>query len=160
MGSKNTGKSESGASVSQYLTFQLASETYGVPLHQVQEIRTYTPTTRMPNAPDYVLGVVNLRGSIIAMVDLRTRLNMPAMGEDEQTIVVVANIRNQTCGLRADAVSDVVSIPADQIQDAPKVTAADQQAFIAGLAQVQDRVFILLDLERVIDTDEVMSLAA
>ena len=94
------------------------------------------------------------------MVDLRTRLNMPAMGEDEQTIVVVVNIRNQTCGLRADAVSDVVSIPADQIQDAPKVTAADQQAFIAGLAQVQDRVFILLDLERVIDTDEVMSLAA
>lgn len=155
-----TGDAGSKGNVSQYLTFQLAGETYSVPLHQVQEIRTYTPTTRIPNAPDYVLGVINLRGSIIAMLDLRTRLNMPPISEDEQTIVVVVNILDRTFGLRADSVSDVISISADSVHPAPKVTSDDRQRFIAGLAQAQDKVLILLDLDQVVDTDAVMPVAA
>jgi purine-binding chemotaxis protein CheW len=160
MDANQTAGQEGKSSTSQYLTFQLAGETYSVPLYQVQEIRTYSPTTRIPNTPHYVIGVVNLRGAIIAMIDLRARLNMESISEDEQTIVVVVNVRGQTYGLRADSVSDVIEVASNQVQEAPKVTSDDQQRFIAGLAQVQERVLILLDLDRVVGTEAELAMAA
>ena len=137
----------------QYLAFQLGNETYGVPLLDVQEIRKYSTTTRVPNAPPYVLGVINLRGSIIAMLDLRLRLGLPPIEDDEQTIVVVVNVGGRTFGLRADSVSDVISIATDAIQDPPRLTSGDEHRFIHGLAQVNERAVILLELSAIIDVD-------
>ncbi|HSV74516.1 MAG TPA: chemotaxis protein CheW [Chthonomonadales bacterium] len=144
----------------QYLAFQLGDETYGVPLLDVQEIRKYSATTRVPNAPPYVLGVINLRGSIIAMLDLRLRLGLPPIDGDDQTIVVVVNVGGRTFGLRADSVSDVISIAADTIQDPPRLTNGDEHRFIHGLSQVNDRAVILLELSAIIEADGAARFAA
>ena len=150
---------ERGAS-SQYLTFELGPETYAVPLLQVQEIRQYTPATRIPNAPSYVIGVINLRGAIIAVVDLRPRLGLPALNDEEQSIVVVANVGEKTYGLRADSVSDVTEIAHSLLQPPPVVATDAQQRFLSALAQVHDRVLILLDLSKIVDVEAIDRLAA
>lgn len=150
----------SDSSSHQFLAFELGSETYGVPLLEVQEIRTYSPATSIPNAPDYVLGVINLRGSIIAVIDLRTRLGMPPMNEEDQSIVVVVNFDGKTFGLRGDSVSDVVEIADDQVQPPPTITIDETKRFLSGLAQLQDRVIILLDTTMVIDIDAVSQMVA
>lgn len=153
-------KEKAEVSTRQFLAFELKNETYGIPLLEVQEIRTYTPATRIPNTPPYVVGVINLRGAIIAVVDLRLRMGLEPVTDEEQTIIVVTNIGGKTFGLRADSVSDVVRIESEQIQEAPKVADAQSQKFLAGLAQMQDKVIILLAMEEVIDIDAVMKAAA
>ena len=148
------------AATQKYLAFQVGDETYGLTLLQVQEIRSYTPATRIPNAPPYILGVINLRGAIIAVIDLRARLGLPPLDNSDSTIVVVVNINGKTYGLRGDAVSDVIEIQLDQIQQ-PPVTALDEsEKFISGLADVSDRVIMLLDPEKVIDVDLMSRVAA
>jgi purine-binding chemotaxis protein CheW len=153
-------KQGSEAATSQFLAFQLGAETYGVPLLEVQEIRTYTLATPIPNTPAHVLGVINLRGAIIAVIDLRRRLGLPSISDDEQTIFMVVTIGDKTYGLRADSVSDVIEINTDSIQEAPKVMDEEKQRFISGLAQITDRVIVLLNLEEVIDIETVSKMAA
>ena len=155
-----TEKQGSEAAASQFLAFQLGTETYGVPLLEVQEIRTYTLATPIPNTPEHVLGVINLRGAIIAVIDLRRRLGLPPISDQEQTIFMVVTIGDKTYGLRADSVSDVIEINTDSIQEAPKVMDEEKQRFISGLAQITDRVIVLLNLEQVIDIETVSKMAA
>ncbi|MDW8106770.1 MAG: chemotaxis protein CheW [Armatimonadota bacterium] len=143
-----------------YLVFQIGNETYGVPLLQVQEIRTYTPATRVPNAPDYVLGVINLRGNIIAVIDARTRFGLPPLPNEEATVIVVAQVDGKTFGLRLDSVSDVVDIPVDQIQPTPPVASEATQRFLSGVVQVGERVVILLNLREIFDIDALQQVTA
>jgi purine-binding chemotaxis protein CheW len=148
------------AATQKYLAFQVGNETYGLTLLQVQEIRSYTPATRIPNAPPYILGVINLRGAIIAVIDLRARLGLPPLDNSDSTIVVVVNINGKTYGLRGDAVSDVIEIQLDQIQTPPVTSLDENEKFISGLADVSNRVIMLLDPEKVIDVDLVNRIAA
>ncbi|OYT73702.1 MAG: chemotaxis protein CheW [Armatimonadetes bacterium JP3_11] len=143
-----------------YLVFQIGNETYGVPLLQVQEIRTYTPATRVPNAPDYVLGVINLRGNIIAVIDARTRFGLPPLPNEESTVVVVAQVNDKTFGLRLDSVSDVMDIPLEQIQPTPPIASEATQRFLNGVVQVGERVIILLNLREIFDIDALSQMAA
>jgi purine-binding chemotaxis protein CheW len=144
----------------QFLAFQLGAETYGVPLLEVQEIRTYSKATPIPNTPPHVLGVINLRGAIIAVIDLRTRLGLPPIEDSDQTIFVVVTVRGKTYGLRADSVSDVIDVENSAIQEPPRLTEERSQRFLSGLAQVDDRVVVLLNLEEVIDNETAERLAA
>lgn len=148
------------ANTEKYLVFQIGNETYGVPLLQVQEIRTYTPATRVPNAPEYVLGVVNLRGNIIAVIDARTRFGLPPLPDEESTVVVVVHVNGKTFGLRLDSVSDVVDIPVDQIQPTPPIASEATQRFLSGVVQVGERVVILLNLREIFDLDALQQIAA
>jgi purine-binding chemotaxis protein CheW len=131
--------------------FQIGSESYGMPLLQVQEIRSYTPATRVPGAPPYVLGVINLRGNIIAVLDARTRFGIEPVPEEENTVIIVAQIEGKTFGLRVDSVSDVVDVDTTQIQPPPPVASEETQRFLNGLVQVGDRVLILLNLPEIFD---------
>jgi purine-binding chemotaxis protein CheW len=137
--------------IEKYLVFQIGSESYGMPLLQVQEIRSYTPATRVPGAPPYVLGVINLRGNIIAVLDARTRFGVEPVTEQESTVIIVAQIEGKTFGLRVDSVSDVVDVDTTQIQPPPPVASEETQRFLNGLVQVGDRVLILLNLPEIFD---------
>lgn len=138
-----------------YLVFQIGNESYGVPLLQVQEIRTYTPATRVPGAPPYVLGVINLRGNIIAVLDARQRFGLPPADEDTATVIVVAQVEGKTFGLRVDSVSDVMDVPLQEVQPPPPIGSEEAQRFLSGLVHLNERVLILLNLPEIFDLNEI-----
>lgn len=138
-----------------YLVFQIGNESYGVPLLQVQEIRTYTPATRVPGAPPYVLGVINLRGNIIAVLDARQRFGLPPADEDAATVIVVAQVEGKTFGLRVDSVSDVMDVPLQEVQPPPPIGSEEAQRFLSGLVHLNERVLILLNMPEIFDLNEI-----
>jgi purine-binding chemotaxis protein CheW len=138
-----------------YLVFQIGNESYGVPLLQVQEIRTYTPATRVPGAPPYVLGVINLRGNIIAVLDARQRFGLPPADEDAATVIVVAQVEGKTFGLRVDSVSDVMDVPLQEVQPPPPIGSDEAQRFLSGLVHLNERVLILLNMPEIFDLNEI-----
>ena len=138
----------------QYLTFSLAANEFAVEILRVQEIRGSSPITALPNAPCYVEGVMNLRGSIIPVLDLRARLAMGGGGRVSAGVIIVATAGSQVKGMSVDAVSDVVSIPAAEIQQPPDLDTPPGPRFVKGLANVADRLVILLDLDQVLGKDD------
>jgi purine-binding chemotaxis protein CheW len=138
---------------SQYLTFSLGREEYGVDILKVQEIKGYSAITPIPNTPPYVKGVMNLRGTIIPVVDLRSKLGMAAAEYTPFTVIVVVKVGSKTMGLVVDAVSDVLNIPGTSLQPAPDFGAQVDAAFISGLARAGDKLVVLLDLDRVLAPD-------
>lgn len=148
------------ANTEKYLVFQIGNESYAIPLLQVQEIRSFTPVTRVPNAPPYVLGVMNLRGNIIAVLDARTRFVIEPQPDEENTVVVVVQVQGKTFGLRVDSVSDVADVPVDQIQPPPPVASEATQKFLSGLVQLGDRVLILLNLPEIFDLNALSQFSA
>lgn len=148
------------SSTEKYLVFQIGNESYGMPLLQVQEIRSFTPVTRMPNTPSYVLGVMNLRGNIIAVLDARTRFEIEPLPEEEGTVVIVAQVEGKTFGLRVDSVSDVVDVPLNQVQPPPPIASEGTQKFLSGLVQMGERVLILLNLTEIFDLNALNQLTA
>jgi purine-binding chemotaxis protein CheW len=135
---------------SQYLTFRLADEQYGVEILKVQEIKGYSAITPVPNTPDYIRGVMNLRGSIIPIVDLRTKLGMAVAECNQFTVVIVIRVGAKTVGLVVDAVSDVLDIARDDIQESPDFGASVDARFIAGMARTGDHLVVLLDIDEVL----------
>ncbi|CUU36244.1 purine-binding chemotaxis protein CheW [Armatimonadetes bacterium DC] len=148
------------AHTEKYLVFQIGNESYAIPLLQVQEIRSFTPVTRVPNAPNYVLGVMNLRGNIIAVLDARTRFAIEPQPDETNTVVVVVQVQGKTFGLRVDSVSDVADVPVDQIQPPPPVASEATQKFLSGLVQLGDRVLILLNLPEIFDLNALSQFSA
>lgn len=138
---------------SQYLTFSLGREEYGVDILKVQEIKGYSAITPIPNTPPYVKGVMNLRGTIIPVVDLRSKLGMAAAEYTPFTVIVVVKVGSKTMGLVVDAVSDVLSIPGTSLQPTPDFGAQVDAAFISGLSRAGDKLVVLLDLDRVLAPD-------
>jgi purine-binding chemotaxis protein CheW len=133
----------------QFLTFHVGAEEYGIDILRVQEIRSYEPPTRVANAPHFVKGVVNLRGVIVPIVDLRLRLGQT--GEyNAFTVVIVLNVCQRVVGIVVDAVSDVLELSADQIKARPEVAAALDARFITGLGKIGERMLILLDIEAMV----------
>lgn len=144
-----------------YLTFALGKEEYGLPILGVREIIGYMDITAVPRAPACVTGVINLRGQVIAVVDLRTRFRMEAVPRTEQTCIVVVEtshgIRKLCTGLIVDRVSEVLDVAGEEIEEAPAFGNAVDTDFILGMAKSGSTVKMLLDIARVLNTDEIMA---
>ena len=138
---------------SQYLTFTLGAEEYGVEILKVQEIKGYSAITPIPNTPSYVKGVMNLRGSIIPIVDLRAKLSMAEAAYNQFTVIIVVRVGAKTVGVVVDAVSDVLNIPLKDIQPTPDFGSQVDARFISGLAKAGDRLVVLLEIEKVLAGD-------
>ena len=139
----------------QYLTFCLAGEEYGVNILKVQEIRGWSEVTPMPNTPDCVLGVINLRGTVVPIIELRSHFGLPATDRGPTTVVIVVKAEDsegvqRTVGMVVDAVSEVHNIMNTDIQPAPEIGDAAQRPAVAGLATMGERMIILLDVDELI----------
>ena len=141
----------------QVLTFTLGEETYGVDILRVQEIRGYSTVTRIPQAPAHVLGVLNLRGSIVPIVDMRMRFNLDRAEYTPLTVIIVLSVESaagrRDIGVVVDGVSDVIDVASADIKPAPELGAQVSTEFIEGLAAVSGRMVMLLDIDRLIGVD-------
>ena len=131
----------------EFLTFRLGAEEYGIDILRVQEIRSYEQPTRIANAPSFIKGVVNLRGVIVPIVDLRLKLGCPSAEYNSFTVVIVLNVRGRVVGAVVDSVSDVMELTRDHIKPAPDMNANVDTSFITGIGSVGDRMLILMDIE-------------
>ncbi len=138
-----------------YLTFHLGNEVYGVGIAYVTEIVGIQNITLVPDMPSFVKGVVNLRGQVIPVVDMRLRFGMSSRDYDERTCIVVVNINSVQLGLVVDTVSEVMTIERDQISPPPRLASVKSAKYIKGLAKVGDDVKILLDGERLLFQEEI-----
>ncbi len=136
--------------VHQYLTFMLGQEQYGIEILKVQEIKGYTPPTPIPNAPAFVRGVMNLRGTVVPVADLRARLGMPATENDQFTVVIVVTVGSKVFGLVVDAVSDVLDIPGNDIEPRPDLGSGADITYLKGMAKTAERLIALLDIEELL----------
>jgi purine-binding chemotaxis protein CheW len=141
------------------LVFILGTEEYGVDILKVQEIRGYDKVTPIPSAPDYLKGVVNLRGSIVPIVDMRVKFRLPEVRYDQFTVVVILRISERTIGVVVDGVSDVVHLTASDVKPAPQLGSIVDSSYIAGLATQNDRMVLLLDIEKLLSSGEMNLLA-
>ena len=136
-----------GPNAGEFLTFRLGAEEYGIDILRVQEIRSYEQPTRIANAPGFIKGVVNLRGVIVPIVDLRLKLGCPTAEYNSFTVVIVLNVRGRVVGAVVDSVSDVLELSRDHIKPAPEMNASVDTTFITGIGSVGERMLILMDIE-------------
>ena len=132
----------------EYLTFRLDQEEYGIDILKVQEIRGYEPPTRVANAPEFIKGVVNLRGTIVPIVDMRLKFNCSKVEYNAFTVVIILNLRSRIVGVVVDSVSDVMALPQDSLRPAPEVEGAIDRDAVLGLGALGERMLILLDIEK------------
>jgi purine-binding chemotaxis protein CheW len=138
---------DSGAS-SEYLTFRLGNEEYGIEILNVQEIRGYETVTRIANAPEFIKGVVNLRGTIVPIVDMRIKFNLGSAEYNQFTVVIILNVAGRVVGMVVDSVSDVIRLAPDEIRPAPDFSSTFDTEYITGLGTVDERMLILVDIEK------------
>ena len=136
----------------EYLTFRLGEEEYGIDILKVQEIRGYEQPTRIANAPEFIKGVVNLRGTIVPIVDMRVRFNCSNVEYNAFTVVIILNLHNRVVGIVVDSVSDVMELAADNVRSAPDIESAIDSSCIVGLGSVAERMLILLDIEKLMSS--------
>jgi purine-binding chemotaxis protein CheW len=146
---------------SQYLTFRLAEEEYGVEILKVQEIKGYSAITPIPNTPSYLKGVMNLRGTIVPVVDLRSKFAMDEAEYNQFTVIIVVKVGPKVMGLIVDAVSDVLNIPKVDIQATPDFGSEVDARYINGMAKAGEKLVVLLDIDRVMNAvdDTALSVA-
>jgi purine-binding chemotaxis protein CheW len=138
----------------QHLTFALGQEEYGVDILKVQEIKGYTPPTPVPNTPSYIKGVMNLRGTIIPVVDLRVKLALKETEYNQFTVIIVVTVGTKVVGLIVDAVSDVLNIPKSDIQAPPEFGSTVDVRFIDGMAKAGEKIVMLLNIDLVIKDED------
>ena len=141
------------ANEEQFLTFRLDGQEYGIAILKVQEIKGWDKMTPIPNSPPYVKGVLNLRGVIVPVFDLRLRFGLPETARDAFTVIIVVNIGGRLAGIVVDAVSDVINVAREQQCAAPEYEGQQNREFIKGLAQVDGKLLILLDLDRMVNPE-------
>ncbi|MBN9517579.1 purine-binding chemotaxis protein CheW [bacterium] len=146
----HAGKTVFAAGGGQFLTFRLADEDYGVEILRVQEIKGYTRVTPLPNTPPEVRGVMNLRGTVVPILDLRTRFGMPGVEPDRFTVVVVVTVGPKVVGLVVDAVSDVLNVSPAELVPPPDLGAGVDTSLLTGMARAGDRLVTLLNIDRLI----------
>jgi len=142
----------------QYLTFKLGELDYGLPIVKVQEIKGWSRVTPLPNTPHYIRGVLNLRGTIVPVIDLRLRFGLEEVEYDQFTVIVVVNIGGRFAGFVVDAVSDVINVGEDSRCVAPDFEGHVNRQFIAGLAQIEKKLLVLLDVDKLVNPDALPSL--
>ncbi|MFO1263854.1 MAG: chemotaxis protein CheW [Rhodoferax sp.] len=138
----------------EYLTFKLDQEEYGIDILKVQEIRGYEPPTRVANAPSFIKGVMNLRGTIVPIVDLRLKFNCSKAEYNTFTVVIILNLRSRIVGVVVDSVSDVMELQPENLKSAPEIESAIDSSAVQGLGSLGDRMLILLDIERLMLTPD------
>jgi purine-binding chemotaxis protein CheW len=138
----------------EFLTFRLGDEYYALDILTVKEIRGYETVTRIANAPPFIKGVINLRGDIVPIVDLRIKFNLGEVTYDEFTIVIVLHIHNRIVGIVVDSVSDVVNLSTDQLRPPPDFGVAFDSRYLLGLAMINEQMIILVDISRLVSSDE------
>jgi purine-binding chemotaxis protein CheW len=143
----------------QYLTFTLGHELYAVELLKVQEIRGYSAMTPIPNTPREVKGVMNLRGAVIPIVDLRIRLGMPSTEYNRFTVIIIAKVGTRTMGLIVDAVSDVLKIPTSDVQPTTDFGTQVDARFVSGVAKVGEKLVVVLDVDKALGGDDLAAAA-
>lgn len=143
----------------EYLTFRLDQEEYGIDILKVQEIRGYESPTRVANAPNFIKGVVNLRGTIVPIVDMRLKFNCAKAEYNSFTVVIILNLRSRIVGIVVDSVSDVMELPAENLKTAPDIDSVIDNGSVLGLGSLGDRMLILLDIERLM-ADPAMGLVS
>ena len=138
----------------QYLTFTLGQEEYAVDILKVQEIRGYDAVTAIANTPVFIKGVINLRGVIVPIVDLRLKFQLGESTYDAFTVVIILNVLDRVIGIVVDGVTDVLACPADEVKPAPEFGAALDTRYIDGLATVDGRMVIVVDIEKLMGSQE------
>ena len=141
-------------STDEFLAFTLGKEEYGIHILKVQELRGYETPTRIANAPEFIKGVINLRGIIIPVVDMRIKFNLGAPVYDQFTVVIILNINGRVVGMVVDSVSDVITLSADQIKPAPEMGTALNTDYLIGLGTLEQRMLILVDIDKLMSSSE------
>ena len=145
---------ENVVSGSEFLTFTLGAEEYGMDILKVQEIRGYDAVTAIANTPPFIKGVINLRGIIVPIVDLRIKFNLGKVDYDQFTVVIIINLGTRVVGIVVDSVSDVLSLKPEQIKSAPSLSTTLDTRYIMGLGTVDERMLILVDIEKLMSGNE------
>jgi purine-binding chemotaxis protein CheW len=140
--------------VLQWVTFKLDSETYGINVMQVQEVLRYTEIAPVPGAPMYVLGIINLRGNVVTVIDTRSRFGLAASEVTDNTRIVIIEAEKQVIGILVDSVAEVVYLRASEIDDAPNVGNDESAKFIQGVSNREGELLILVDLNKLLSDDE------
>jgi purine-binding chemotaxis protein CheW len=138
----------------EFLAFKLGAEEYGIDILRVQEIRSYEEPTRIANAPPFVKGVVNLRGVIVPIIDMRLKFNLANASYDAFTVVIVLNIRSRVVGMVVDAVSDVITLTPEQLRPVPEFNSTIASDHILAIGAVEERMLILVDIEKLMTSAE------
>ena len=141
-------------SSNEFLTFALGSEEYGVDILKVKEIRGYDAVTRLPDAPDYIKGVINLRGTIVPVIDMRLKFRLERPDYTALTVMIVLNVADRVVGMVVDSVSDVVRLSTEQVRAVPEIGATIDRQFLTGIGTLDERMLILLDIERLMTSTE------
>ena len=138
----------------EFLAFTLGNEEYGIDILKVQEIRGYEAVTRIANAPDFLKGVINLRGIIVPVVDMRIKFNLGSPTYDQFTVVIILNIGGRIVGMVVDSVSDVTTLLPGQVRAAPEMGTTFSTDFLIGLGTLEDRMLILVDIDKLMSSPE------
>ena len=146
--------SAAAATTHEYLAFRLGAEEYGIDILKVQEIRGYDQVTHIANTPAFIKGVINLRGTVVPIVDLRIKFALGNIEYNEFTVTIILNVADRVVGIVVDSVSDVISLLPDQIRPAPEFGGVLETGYIVGLAQMEERMIIVTDIERLITSSE------
>lgn len=153
-GTADVMKSSSSSEILQLVTFTLGNEEYAVDILKVQEINRIKEITRVPNSPSYVEGVINLRGKVIPVVNLRKKFGLAERENDEQSRIMIMDIQGITMGLVVDSVSEVLRVPSGIVEPTPPMASNISTEFIKGIAKLEDRLIILLDMDRLLGRAE------
>lgn len=138
----------------EFLTFTLGEEEYGIEILKVQEIRGYDAVTRIANTPSFIKGVINLRGTIVPIVDMRIKFGLGHVEYNQFTVVIILNVAKRVVGMVVDGVSDVITLEAEQIRAAPELGASLDTRYIIGLGTIDQRMIILVDIEKLMTSRE------
>ncbi|OZG72864.1 chemotaxis protein CheW [Hahella sp. CCB-MM4] len=144
----------------QYVTFQLDHETYGINVMQIQEVLRYTEIAPVPGAPDYVLGIINLRGNVVTVIDTRKRFGLTESEVTDQTRIVVIEVDNQVVGILVDSVAEVVYLRQSEMETAPNVGNEESAKFIQGVCNKNGELIILVEFEKMMSEEEWSDLAS
>ncbi|MDW5443456.1 chemotaxis protein CheW [Polaromonas sp. SM01] len=144
----------SGARALEFLAFTLGQEEYGIDIQKVQELRGYDAVTRIANAPEHIKGVVNLRGIIVPIIDMRIKFKLGTPTYDPFTVVIILNIASRVMGMVVDSVSDVITLTPEQVKPAPEMGAVLDTDYLIGLGTLDERMLILVDLDRLMTSDD------
>ncbi|MFT7410684.1 MAG: purine-binding chemotaxis protein CheW [Oleispira sp.] len=143
----------------QWVTFRLENESYGINVMQVQEVLRYTEIAPVPGAPPYVLGIINLRGNVVTVIDTRSRFALPDAETTDQTRIVIIEAENQVVGILVDSVAEVVYLRQSEIETTPNVGNDESAKFIQGVCHKNDELLILVDLEKLMSDEEWMEIS-
>lgn len=144
------GKSESNGN--EFLAFKLGKEEYGIDILKVQEIRGYEAVTRIANSPEFIKGVVNLRGIIVPIIDMRIKFNLGEPTYDQFTVVIILNIGGRVVGMVVDSVSDVITLTAEQMKPAPEIGTTFESDHLMGLGTIDERMLILVNIDKLMSS--------